>query len=153
VVQPQEGGRRGEIDERSGAPARLAMAAGDGGLDSAAKRLNRARGGAEQVRGEAAQLGAQRNEAARRATAGARPGDKLCSVWLSVSARKEKRGGEMDEAHARDKNGVAQRARIAGARDAWSRRRSVAAWARYGHRGKQEETVVVLTNFDRTLTN
>ena len=53
-----EGGRRGEIDERSGAPARLAMAAGDGGLDSAAKRLNRARGGAEQVQGEAAQLGA-----------------------------------------------------------------------------------------------
>ena len=59
----------------------------------------------------------------------------------------------MDEVHARDKNGVVRRARIAGARDAWSRRRSVAAWARYGHRGKQEETVVVLTNFDRTLTN
>ena len=75
MVQPQEGGRRVEIDERSGAPARLAMEAGDGGLDSAAKRLNRARGGAEQVRGEAAQLGAQRNEAARRATASTRPGD------------------------------------------------------------------------------
>ena len=131
-----EGGRRGEINERSGAPARLAMEDGDGGLDSAAKQLNRAHGGAEQVRGKAALFRAQRNEKAWRATAGARPGDELCSVWLGVSARKEKMGGEMDEAHARDKNSVARRARIAGVRDAWSRQRSVAVWARYGHWGK-----------------
>ena len=88
-----EGGRRGEIDERSGAPARLAMAAGDGGLDSAARRLNRARGGAEQVRGEAAQLGARGIEAERRtATSSAR-----ARARLDEDARKEKGRGEMDE--------------------------------------------------------
>ena len=106
---------------------KMAMAAGGLELDPVGFGLNRARGWVEELRGEAAQLGAQRNEAARRATAGTRPGDELCSVCLGVSARKEKRGGEMDEAHALDKNGVARRARIAGARDAWSRRRSVAA--------------------------
>jgi len=49
------------------------MAAGGGELDSAARRLNRTRGGAEQVRGEAAQLGARGIEVERRtATSSAR---------------------------------------------------------------------------------
>jgi len=92
-----------EIGVEGGAPARMAMAAGGLELDSAGAGLNRARGWLEEVKGESRELGARRIRAGRRGD-GRR--DELCSGWLGVRARKEKRGGEMDEARAWDKNGV-----------------------------------------------
>ena len=72
-----EGGRRGEIEDRSGAPVRLAMAAGDGERDSTGERLNRARGGAGQVRSRARKVLARGNGEGRRTMAGAVSGGAL----------------------------------------------------------------------------
>ena len=73
--------------------------------------------------------------------------------WLSSSSaqptrvRKEKGRKNGHGLGERDKDASAHLCGERGSTpaDAWSRRWSVAAWARYGHRGKQEETVVVLT--------
>ena len=82
----------------------MAMADGDGGLDSAARRLNRAHGVAAWVRGEAREVGARRIEAGRRGTVGATLTAQLCSS-STRPAREEGEGkGKMDDARAQDKD-------------------------------------------------
>ena len=78
---------------------------------------------------------------------------------MAVSARSarlelEEEEGDGDEKHPgsrADKGDAARRARIAGTRDAWSRRRSVAVWApsTVEHR---EAQCLILTIFDSRLT-
>ena len=96
------------------------MAAGDDERDSAGERLNRARGGAGQVRGKARELGARRIRAGRQGD-GRR--DELCSRRLGV--REEGEGDGREEKFpvlAKDK-GDARRARFARMLDAWRARR------------------------------
>ena len=54
-----EKGLKVGLDERRPSSVRTTMVAGDDGLDWAARRLNRARGGATEVEGEVARLGAR----------------------------------------------------------------------------------------------
>ena len=73
---------------------------------------------------------------------------------MAVSARSarlelEEEEGDGDEKHPgsrADKGDAARRARIAGARDAWSCRRSVAVWAS-SIVTNRESTVILLTDF------
>ena len=68
------------------------MAVGDGERDSAGERLNRARGGAGQVRGKARELGREGLERGRRVVAGATP-----AAGSAHSARHELEEGEEGE--------------------------------------------------------
>ena len=56
-------------------------------------------------------------------------------------------------ASGRDRDASARRARIASARDAWSRLRSFVAWARGVTVKAQDSTVMRLTDFDPRLTD
>ena len=87
----------------------MAMAAGDGGLDSAARRINRALGWVEEVEGEVREVGACRNRAGA-----ARGGRHERRRWLCSSSaqrkREEERGGRKRTRLYGDKEGRASTA-------------------------------------------
>ena len=89
-------GRKGVVDGEGRSSARLAMAAVAGMPDSAVVGLDRARGGAEEVWGQAREVGARRIELRRRRLAGARLGGGL--LVLCVAAARL----ELEEGEARD---------------------------------------------------
>ena len=79
----------------------------------------------------------------------------LCSCSARASSRKGMKGGEKDRVARTDKNGAAQRTRFAGILDAWSRRRCRAGRGMGVDTGTvqhRRSTVIVLTDFDSTLT-
>ena len=110
------------------------------------KRHERAQGGAVEVEGEVARLWARGIEAGWRRSAGGAPATSSARARLGVNARRRKGAEKVDKAWRADKNG-AQRARFAGAHDAW---RSPAVCRGMGaeHSGEQGSTV---TPFDRFL--
>ena len=112
------------------------MAAGGPELDPGGFGLNRARGGAGQVRGEARELGARRIRAGQRGTAGrASVGALLvlCSRELEEGDEGKGREDRRSFQGVREDKGGAQRARFAGMLDAWRRQRHS---RRYGRRSR-----------------
>ncbi|XP_039841643.1 keratin, type I cytoskeletal 9-like [Panicum virgatum] len=83
--RPEKGVRR-----RGRSSAGTTMVAGSLELDPVGFGLNRARGWVEELRGEAAQLGARDIEAGWREVAGAASDDTSARAQLHVNARKEK---------------------------------------------------------------
>ena len=100
-----EGGRKEVVGMRGEAPARMAVAAGEGRADSAARRLTRAREGATWVRAEAAQLGARGIEAERRGVAGATPAAALLTLLGSTCPRARRKKKEDVREASRRVNG------------------------------------------------
>ena len=72
------------------------MAAGGLKLDPAGFGLNRARGGVEQVRCEARELGARRIRAGAARGGRSNAGGGLCSLCSARARRRRRRGGEND---------------------------------------------------------
>ena len=110
--------------------------------DLAGKQLERARGGAEWLRGEVARLQARRIEAGWRALAGATNDDGSSSSLRYANARKEKVADGMGsfEASARIRAPTPRSGAIA---DVWtsSPAATAAVWAAYVHSVEQENTV------------
>ena len=116
------------------------MAAGGLELDLAGFGLNRARGGAGQVWGEARELGARRIRAGRRGTAGgASDGALLVLCLRELEEGDEGKGmaGKRSFQGVREDKGGARRARFAGMLDAWRARRR--PQQRYGVGAAQEK--------------
>ena len=86
------------------------------------------------------------------------PARRAAAAQLSsarASSRKGMKGGEKDRVVRTDKNGAAQRTRFAGILDVWSRRRCRAGRSKGVDTGTvhhRRSTVIVLTDFDSTLT-
>ena len=96
----------------------------------AGERLNRARGGAEQERGEAREFAAWGNRAGRQATAGAASGGTALLDELDPSRKKERKGRRKGNGvSGKDKDELVRTPRFAAMADAWHLRRSVAVWA------------------------
>jgi len=115
-------GQRGEIDEEGGALVERQWRPAMAGSIPAGKWLNRARGGAAWVRGEAREVEARGIEARCRGVVGTAAGDGSARALFGLSLRKKER--------ARKRIGLRGRIRTACAEaedrrrgDAWSRRR------------------------------
>ena len=143
-----EDGRRSGLNGEGRSSGRTAMAAAVETLNSAGKtaRLSLRRGGEGSGQGWGGRDA--RNRAGRRGVAGATP---AAVAARSARLELEEEEGDGDEKHPgsrADKGDAARRARIAGAHDTWSCRRSIAVWASTN----RESTVILLTDFYSTLT-
>ena len=93
---------RAEVDRRTGIDGEgrssmgSVMAAAAGRPDFGREWLNRAHGGAGQVRGEARELGARRNRAGAARGGWSNAGGGLCSLCSARARRRRRRGGEND---------------------------------------------------------